>query len=159
MQKQRLLFAAICHYTTEINSERHKSTKIFSIHSSKILFFPYSLYYWAFQDPPYRHRRCKVNTPSSSMQAHFVKARIHFAVYPCTCPYRRCKITSNPPNRPIWFVDAQLWFADAAFCISKHPTSVKNHLQFRTFLPKALHNPNKCLTFAPQEPAKPLYDA
>ena len=30
----------------------------------------------------------------------------------------RCKITSNPPNRPIWFVDAQLWFADAAFCIS-----------------------------------------
>ena len=159
MQKQRLLFAAICHYTTEINSERHKSTKIFSIHSSKILFFPYSLYYWAFQDPPYRHRRCKVNTPSSSMQAHFVKARIHFAVYPCTCPYRRCKITSNPPNRPIWFVDAQLWFADAAFFISKHPTSVKNNLHFRSFLPKSLHNPNKCLTFAPQEPAKPLYDA
>ena len=159
MQKQRLLFAAICHYTTEINSERHKSTKIFSIHSSKILFFPYSLYYWAFQDPPYRHRRCKVNTPSSSMQAHFVKARIHFAVYPCTCPYRRCKITSNPPNRPIWFVDAQLWFADAAFCISKHPTSVKNNLHFRSFLPKSLHNPNKCLPFAPQEPAKPLNDA
>ena len=110
--------AKSCHYTTKFNSERHKSTKIFSIHSSKILFFPYSLYYWAFQDPPYRHRRCKVNTPSSSMQAHFVKARIHFAVYPRTCPYRRCKITSNPPNRPIWFVDAQLWFADAAFCIS-----------------------------------------
>ena len=118
MQKQRLLFAAICHYTTDINSERHKSTKIFSIHSSKILFFPYSLYYWAFQDPPYRHRRCKVNTPSSSMQAHFVKARIHFAVYPCTCPYRRCKITSNPPNRPIWFVDDPIWFVDTSFCIS-----------------------------------------
>ena len=24
---------------------------------------------------------------------------------------------------------------------------------------KFMHNPNKCLTFAPQEPAKPLYDA
>ena len=71
----------------------------------------------------------------------------------------RCKITSNPPNCPIWFVDAQLWFADAAFCISKHPTSVKNHLHFRTFLPKSLHNPNKCLTFAAREPAKPLNDA
>ena len=81
-------------------------------------FFPYSLYHQAFQDPPCRHRRCRVNTPPSSMQVHFVKARIHFAVYPRTCPYRRCKITSNPPNRPIWFVDAQLWFADAAFCIS-----------------------------------------
>ena len=53
----------------------------------------------------------------------------------------------------------ELWFADAAFCISKHPTSVKNHLQFRTFPSKALHNPNKCLIFAPQDPAKPLYDA
>ena len=48
----------------------------------------------------------------------------------------------------------ELWFADAAFCISKHPTSVKSHLHFRTFLPKSLHNPNKCLTFAAQEPAK-----
>ena len=44
-------------------------------------------------------------------------------------------------------------------CISIHPTTVKNHLHFRTFLPKSLHNPNKCLTFAPQDPAKPLYDA
>ena len=43
------------------------------------------------------------------------------------------EITSNPPNRTIWFVDAQLWFADAAFRISKHPTSVKNHLHFHTF--------------------------
>ena len=34
----------------------------------------------------------------------------------------------------------------------QHPTTVKNHLQFRTFLPKALHNPNKCLTFAALEP-------
>ena len=70
-----------------------------------------------------------------------------------------CKITSNPPNRTIWFVDDPLWFADAAFCISKHPTSVKNHLQFRTFSAKSLHNPNKCLTFAAREPAKPLNDA
>ena len=90
-----MISAKLCHYTTKFNSERHKSTKIFSIHSSKILFFPYSLYYWAFQDPPYRHRRCKVNTPSSSMQAHFVKARIHFAVYPRTYPYRRCKGNAN----------------------------------------------------------------
>ena len=71
----------------------------------------------------------------------------------------RCEITSNPPNRPIWLVDDQLWFADAAFCISKHPTSVKNNLHFRTFLLKALRNPNKCFTFAAPEPAKPLNDA
>ena len=48
-----------------------------------------------------------------------------------------CKITSNPPNRTIWFVDDPLWFADAAFCISKHPTSVKNHLHFHTFPQKS----------------------
>ena len=71
----------------------------------------------------------------------------------------RCEITSNPPNRPIWLVDDQLWIADAAFCISKHPTSVKNQLQFRTFSTKSLHNPNKCLTFVVREPAKPLNDA
>ena len=71
----------------------------------------------------------------------------------------RCEITSNPPNRTIWFVDAPLWFADAAFCISKHPTSVKNHLQFRTFSTKSLHNPNKCLTFALSVLAKPLIKA
>ena len=71
----------------------------------------------------------------------------------------RCEITSNPPNRPIWFVDAPLWFADAAFCISKHPTSVKHHLHFHIFIPKALHNPNKCLIFAAPDPAKPLNDA
>ena len=122
-----MISAKLCHYTTKFNSERHKSPTIFSIHRTLILFFPYSLYYWAFQDPPCRHRRCK--------------------------------ITSNPPNRPIWVVDAQLWFADAAFYISKHPTSVKNRLHFHTFLPKALHNPNKCLTFAAPEPAKPLNDA
>ena len=110
--------AKLCHYTTKFNSERHKSTKIFSIHSSKILFFPYSLYHWAFQDPPCRHRHHKGSTVSPFMQSNFVKTSFHFAVSPRTCPYRRCKITSNPPNRPIWFVDAQLWFADAAFCIS-----------------------------------------
>ena len=71
----------------------------------------------------------------------------------------RCEITSNPPNRPIWFVDNPLGFADAAFCISKHPTSVKNRLHFLTFPSKALHNPNKSLTFATREPAKPLNDA
>ena len=41
----------------------------------------------------------------------------------------------------------------------QHPTSVKNRLHFRTFSAKALHNPNKCFTFAAPEPAKPLYDA
>ena len=66
------------------------------------------------------------------------------------------EMTSNPPNRTIWFVDAQLWFADAAFCISKHPTTVNNHLHFHTFLPKSLHNPNKCFTFAATVPATPL---
>ena len=34
----------------------------------------------------------------------------------------------------------------------QHPTTVKNHLHFHTFLPKSLHNPNKCLTFAAPEP-------
>ena len=43
--------------------------------------------------------------------------------------------------------------------ISKHPTSVKNNLHFRTFPAKSLHDPNKCLTFAAREPAKPLNDA
>ena len=54
--------AKSCHYTTKFNSERHKSTKIFSIHRTLILFFPYSLYYWAFQDPPCRHRCSKGST-------------------------------------------------------------------------------------------------
>ena len=75
-----MISAKLCHYTTKFNSERHKSTKIFSIHSSKILFFPYSLYYWAFQDPPCRHRRCKGSTSPLSMQANFVNASIYFAV-------------------------------------------------------------------------------
>ena len=88
------------------------------------------------------------------MQAHFVKARIHFAVYPRTCPYRRCKITSNPPNRPIWFVDAPLWFVNAAFCISKHPTSVKNHLHFRTFSSKSLHIQINALSLQQQIPPR-----
>ena len=34
------------------------------------------------------------------------------------------------------------------FCISKHLTSVKYPLQFRTFPSKSLHNPNKFLSFA-----------
>ena len=72
--------AKLCHYTTKFNSERHKSPTIFSIHRTLILFFPYSLYYWAFQDPPCRHRRCKGSTSPPSMQANFVNASIYFAV-------------------------------------------------------------------------------
>ena len=72
--------AKSCHYTTKFNSERHKFPTIFSIHRTLILFFPYSLYYWAFQDPPCRHRRCKGSTSPLSMQANFVNASIHFAV-------------------------------------------------------------------------------
>ena len=71
----------------------------------------------------------------------------------------RYKVSTNPPNRTIWFVIYPLWFADAAFCILKHPTSVKNNLYFRSFLPKPLHNPNKCLIFAPSVLAKPLNNA
>ena len=75
-----MISAKLCHYTTKFNSERHKSPTIFSIHRTLILFFPYSLYYWAFQDPPSRHRRCKGSTSPLSMQANFVNASIHFAV-------------------------------------------------------------------------------
>ena len=75
-----MISAKLCHYTTKFNSERHKSPTIFSIHRTLILFFPYSLYYWAFQDPPCRHRRCKGSTSPLSMQANFVNASIHFAV-------------------------------------------------------------------------------
>ena len=75
-----MISAEHCHYTTKFNSERHKSPTIFSIHRTLILFFPYSLYYWAFQDPPCRHRRCKGSTSPLSMQANFVNASIHFAV-------------------------------------------------------------------------------
>ena len=75
-----MISAKLCHYTTKFNSERHKSPTIFSIHRTLILFFPYSLYYWAFQDPPCRHRRCKGSTSPLSVQANFVNASIHFAV-------------------------------------------------------------------------------
>ena len=75
-----MISAKLCHYTTKFNSERHKSPTIFSIHRTLILFFPYSLYYWAFQDPPCRHRRCKGSTSPLSKQANFVNASIHFAV-------------------------------------------------------------------------------
>ena len=75
-----MISAKLCHYTTKFNSERHKSPTIFSIHRTLILFFPYSLYYWAFQDPPCRHRSCKGSTSPLSMQANFVNASIHFAV-------------------------------------------------------------------------------
>ena len=59
----------------------------------------------------------------------------------------------------LWFVDDPLWFVNASFCTSQHTTTVKNTRQIITFLPKLLHNPNKCLTFAAPEPAKPLNDA
>ena len=75
-----MISAKLYHYTTKFNSERHKSPTIFSIHRTLILFFPYSLYYWAFQDPPCRHRRCKGSTSPLSMQANFVNASIYFAV-------------------------------------------------------------------------------
>ena len=75
-----MISAELCHYTTKFNSERHKSPIIFSIHRILILFFPYSLYYWAFRDPPCRHRRCKGSTSPLSMQANFVNASIYFAV-------------------------------------------------------------------------------
>ena len=57
--------------------------------------------------------------------------------------------SSEPPNMVCRYLI--LYF--------QHPTTVKNHLHFHTFLPKSLHNPNKCLTFATPEPAKPLNDA
>ena len=75
-----MISAKLYHYTTKFNSERHKSPTIFSIHRTLILFFPYSLYYWAFQDPPCRHRRCKGSTSPLAMQANFVNASIYFAV-------------------------------------------------------------------------------
>ena len=65
--------------------------------------------------------------------------------------YFGCKVTSNPPNRTIWFVDDPLWFVNAAFCTSQHTTTVKNHLQFRSFSAKSLHNSNKSRTFASTE--------
>ena len=154
-----MISAKLCHYTTKFNSERHKSPTIFSIHRTLILFFPYSLYYWAFQDPPCRHRRCKGSTSPLSMQANFVNASIHFAVVLPLLHNDDAKLAPIHLHALIRFVDGPHWFADAAFCISKHLTSVKNHLHFHTFLPKALHNPNKCFTFAVPEPAKPLNDA
>ena len=44
-------------------------------------------------------------------------------------------------------------------CISKHPTTIKNHLHSHTFLPKTLHDPNIWLTVSALELAKPLNDA
>ena len=64
----------------------------------------------------------------------------------------RYKVSTNPPNRTIWFVIYPLWFVNAAFCTSQHTTTVKNTRQIITFLPKLLHNSNKCFTFAVLEP-------
>ena len=70
-----MISAKSCHYTTKFNSERHKSPTIFSIHRTLILFFPYSLYYWVFQDPPCRHRCSK----GSTILPH---SPIWFVIYP-----------------------------------------------------------------------------
>ena len=43
-------------------------------------------------------------------------------------------------------------FVNAAFCTSKHPTTVKNTRQIITIIPKHLHNSNKSRTFATLEP-------
>ena len=88
-----------------------------------------------------------------------VKSRVRGGFHARFCERVRVKLPRSTRPCPLWFVDAQLWFADAAFCISKHLTSVKNTRQIITFLPKLLHNSNKCFTFAAPEPAKPLNDA
>ena len=67
--------AKSCHYTTKFNSELHKFPTIFSIHRTLILFFPYSISYWAFQDPPCRHRCSK----GSTILPH---SPIWFVIYP-----------------------------------------------------------------------------
>ena len=62
-------------------------------------------------------------------------------------------VTSNTSIRPIWFVSSPLWFVNAAFCTSKHPTTVKHTRQVNTFRPKHLHDSNKSRTFATTESA------
>ena len=88
-----------------------------------------------------------------------MKSRVRGDFHARFCERLRVKLPRSTRPCPLWFVDDPLWFADAAFCISKYPTSVKNRLHFLTFPSKALHNPNKSLTFATREPAKPLNDA
>ena len=61
------------------------------------------------------------------------------------------KVSTILPHSPIWFVIYPHWFVNAAFCTSKHPTTVKNARQIITFLPKLLHNSNKSRTFASTE--------
>ena len=154
-----MISAKLCHYTTKFNSERHKSPTIFSIHRILILFFPYSLYYWAFRDPPCRHRRCKGSTSPLSMQANFVNASIHFAVVLPLLHNDDAKLAPIHLHALIRFVFSPHWFVNATFCTFQHPITVKNTRQIITFLPKLLHNSNKSRTFAPREPAKPLNDA
>ena len=69
------------------------------------------------------------------------------------------KVSTIHLHALIRFVSSPNWFVNAAFFISKHPTTVKNTQQIFTFLPKLLHNSNKSRTFAAPEPAKPLNDA
>ena len=65
----------------------------------------------------------------------------------------------HPPTFPNMVCNLPTLVCRYLILYFQHPTTVKNHLHFHTFLPKALHNPNKCLTFAAPEPAKPLNDA
>ena len=146
-----MISAKLCHYTTKFNSERHKSPTIFSIHRTLILFFPYSLYYWAFQDPPCRHRRCKGSTSPLSMQANFVNASIHFAVVLPLLHNDDAKLAPIHLHTLIRFVFSPHWFVNATFCTFQHPITVKNTRQIITFLPKLLHNSNKSRTFASTE--------
>ena len=69
------------------------------------------------------------------------------------CRHRCSKGSTILPHSPIWFVIYPHWFVNAAFCTSKHPTTVKNARQIITFLPKHLHNSNKNRTFAATESA------
>ena len=154
-----MISAKLCHYTTKFNSERHKSPTIFSIHRTLILFFPYSLYYWAFQDPPCRHRRCKGSTSPLSMQANFVNASIHFAVVLPLLHNDDAKLAPIHLHALIRFVFSPHWFVNATFCTSQHTTTVKNTRQILTFLSKLLHNSNKSRTFASSVLAKPLNNA
>ena len=50
-----------------------------------------------------------------------------------TLLYNREDAPNGATNTRNANMDRPIWFVDAAFCISKHPTSVKNRLHFHTF--------------------------
>ena len=107
----------------------------------------------------------KGSTSPLSMQANFVNASIYFAVVlpllhnddakqmqiesrtcqACLGNYAEMqlclsKVISILPHSPIWFVSSPLWFVTAAFCTSKHPTTVKTPVK------SSLFSPNTCTT-------------